>query len=186
MHLLGGHTCWGEVCRLSTMQLSWPLDRTSRSTAVMTPQYKHHQSHPLAFTCLFSASSPPGLFLTPLFSHLTRLFFSQPRLLPISFSLFLYFLHCPLFFPPILHSLSRDPSFILVPFSPVPSSLSATWGYLFGIWGWILQGLMPLWIYPTEPISAAVLCITSFTPLHISCLIQSGPLWPKHVIPLGR
>lgn len=34
-------------------------------------------------------------------------------------------------------------------------------------------------ISSTEPISAAVLCITSFTPLHISCLTQSGPCDPN-------
>lgn len=157
---------------------------------MMTPHNINTTSlTPLAFTIPpFSASSPPELFLTSLFPHLTRLFFSPARLfLPILLSL-----SFPLFSPlspfsspsspfplPVIPLLSWFPS---LRFPHLSQPLEAIF---WDLEGWILQGLMPLWIYPLRSLFQQLSSASSFTPLHISCLIQSGPLWPKHVIPLG-
>lgn len=144
----------------------------------MTPQYKHHQSHRFTAPSLL----PPHLGSSshPYFHILLGYSFLSSPFSPSCFlSLFLYFLHCPLFFP-LFSILSPVIPLILVPFSPVPSSLSATWGYLWDLEGWDSSGTdASLNISSTEPISAAVLCIILFTPLHISCLIQSGPCDPN-------
>lgn len=181
MHL--PDTCWGEApvgclpCSYhdlirQNLQVHSHDDPRNINTTSLTP---------LAFTIPpFSASSPPGLFLTSLFPHLTRLFFSQlASSSPFCFlSLFLYFLHCPLFFPPLF----SIPSPVIPLLSWFPSlrfpHLSQPLEAIFlGSGGVDSSGTdASLNISSTEPISAAVLCITSFTPLHISCLIQSGPL----------
>lgn len=169
-------------CRPSTMQLSWPhWTKPPGPQPWWPPQYKHHQPHPSGFyRSPFSASSPPGLFLTPPFPHLTRLFFSQ-----LSFSspscflpLFLYFLHCPHFFPPRFFSIPSPliPLLSCLPFSLVPSSLSATWGYPFGIWR---GGFFRNWCLSEHILYGAYFSSCPLRHiLHPTTHLMLDPIWP--------
>lgn len=107
---------------------------------------------PLAFTVPPSLLPPDlGSSSHPYFHILLGYsFLSSPFPPHLAFSLFSsVFSIVPFTSPPLLRSLSRDPSFILP--SLLSGSLISLSHLRLTFWdleGWILQGLMPLWIYP--------------------------------------